>query len=143
MLLRKNSRQFNSFVTFSDDEGQNWSTPVELPASLTGDRHTCRYTSDGRLVVVFRDTTRQSPTRGDWVAWIGHYQNIADGSEGQYRLRLMKNNNWDDCCYPGVIVLPDDTVVSMPYGHWIADESPFIVSVQFKLSEIDQLASRN
>ncbi len=35
MLLRENSRQFNSFVTFSDDEGQNWSTPVELPASLT------------------------------------------------------------------------------------------------------------
>jgi len=143
MLLRENSRQFNSFVTFSDDEGQNWSTPVELPASLTGDRHTCRYTSDGRLVVVFRDTTRQSPTRGDWVAWIGNYQNIADGSEGQYRVRLMKNNKGDDCCYPGVIVLPDDTVVSMTYGHWIADESPFIVSVQFKLSEIDQLASRN
>jgi len=143
MLLRENSRQFNSFVTFSDDEGQSWSTPVELPASLTGDRHTCRYTSDGRLVVVFRDTTRQSPTRGDWVAWIGYYQNIADGSQGQYRVRLMKNNKGDDCCYPGVEVLPDDTVVSTTYGHWIADESPFIVSVRFKLSEIDQLASHN
>ena len=143
MLLRENSRRFNSFVTFSNDEGQIWSTPVELPAALTGDRHTCRYTSDGRLVVVFRDTTRQSPTKGDWIAWIGQYQDITDGNQGQYRVRLMNNTNGFDCCYPGVEVLADDTVVSTTYGHWVLNESPFIVSVRFKLSEIDKLADHN
>ena len=36
MLMRENSRQFNSFVAFSNDEGTTWSDPVELPGSLTG-----------------------------------------------------------------------------------------------------------
>ena len=140
MLLRENSRQFNSFVAFSIDEGENWSEPIELPAALTGDRHTCRYTKDGRLVIVFRDTTRDSPTRGDWVAWIGRYDNIVKGEEGQYRVRLMDNTRGSDCCYPGVECLTDGTTVTTTYGHWIENESPFIVSVRFKLEEIDALA---
>ena len=140
MLLRENSRQFNSFVAFSIDEGENWSEPIELPAALTGDRHTCRYTKDGRLVIVFRDTTRDSPTRGDWVAWIGRYDNIVKGEEGQYRVRLMDNTRGSDCCYPGVECLTDGTTVTTTYGHWIENESPFIVSVRFKLEEIDGLA---
>ena len=51
---------------------------------------------------MFRDTTRDSPTRGDWVAWIGRYDNIVKGEEGQYRVRLMDNTKGSDCCYPGV-----------------------------------------
>src|SRR5690625_3197774 len=39
MLLREHSRQHNSFVTFSDDEGTTWSQPAELPGALSGDRH--------------------------------------------------------------------------------------------------------
>ena len=31
----------------------------------------------------FRDTTLQSPTRGDWVAWVGTYDDIVGGREGQ------------------------------------------------------------
>ncbi len=31
MLLRENSRKFNSFVIFSDDEGHTWTEPRELP----------------------------------------------------------------------------------------------------------------
>ena len=140
MLLRENSRQFNSFVVFSADEGENWSKPIELPATLTGDRHTCRYTKDGRLIIVFRDTTRDSPTHGDWVAWVGRYHHIINGEEGQYRVRLMDNKKGSDCCYPGVEILPDDTIVTTTYGHWIENESPFIVSVRFKLEEIDDLS---
>jgi hypothetical protein len=69
LLLRENSRRFNSFVVFSSDEGETWSEPVELPATLTGDRHTARYAPDGRLFVSFRDMARGSPTWGDWVGW--------------------------------------------------------------------------
>ncbi len=39
VLLRENSRKFNSFMMFSDGEGRTWSKPHELPGALAGDRH--------------------------------------------------------------------------------------------------------
>ena len=96
VLLRENSRRLNSFVIFSDDEGKTWTDPRELPAALTGDRHTARYTPDGRLFVTFRDRTHVSPTSGDWVGWVGRYDDLLSGSEGQYRVRLMDNHKGGD-----------------------------------------------
>jgi hypothetical protein len=139
MLLRENSRRRNSHVMFSNDEGATWSVPRELPAALTGDRHTGKYAPDGRLFISFRDTTRQSPTRGDWVGWVGRYEDIVEGREGDYRVRLMKNHHAQDCAYPGVEILPDGTFVTTTYGHWIRGEPPFIVSVRFSLDETDAL----
>jgi hypothetical protein len=141
LLMRENSRRHNSFAIFSDDEGRTWSKPRELPGALTGDRHACRYGPDGRLVISFRDTTHESPTKGDWVAWVGRYEDITAGKEGQYRLRLMDNTKGADCAYPGLVVLPDGTFVATTYGHWTAGEAPYIVSVRFKLEEIDRLAA--
>ncbi len=141
MLLRENSRKFNSFVCFSDDEGRTWSKPRELPASLTGDRHTGRYAPDGRLFITFRDTTRQSATKGDWVGWVGTYDDIVNGTEGQYRIRLMDNHRGADCSYPGLELLPDGTFVTTTYGHWTQGQQPYIVSVRFKIEEIDALAN--
>lgn len=140
LLLRENSRKYNSFVIFSNDEGRNWSEPVELPGALTGDRHTGRYAPDGRLFITFRDTTHQSPTKGDWVGWVGKYEDIVNSREGQYRVRLMDNHKAADCAYPGLELLPDGTFVTTTYGHWIEGQSPFIVSVRFKLEEIDAKA---
>ena len=140
LLLRENSRKYNSFVVFSNDEGRTWSEPVELPGALTGDRHTGRYAPDGRLFITFRDTTHESPTKGDWVGWIGKYEDIVNSQEGQYRVRLMDNHKAADCAYPGLELLPDGTFVTTTYGHWIEGESPFIVSVRFKLEEIDAKA---
>jgi hypothetical protein len=140
VLLRENSRKFNSFVIFSNDEGRSWTKPVELPGALTGDRHTGKYAPDGRLFITFRDTTHQSPTKGDWVGWVGMYDDIVNGREGQYRIRLMDNHMDADCAYPGLELLPDGTFVTTTYGHWIESEQPFIVSVRFKLEEIDAKA---
>jgi hypothetical protein len=140
LLLRENSRKYNSFVIFSNDEGNSWSEPVELPGALTGDRHTGRYAPDGRLFITFRDTTHESPTKGDWVGWVGTYDDIVNGREGQYRIRLMDNHKAADCAYPGLELLTDGTFVTTTYGHWIEGESPFIVSVRFKLEEIDAKA---
>jgi len=140
MLMRENSRQFNSFVSFSGDEGQTWIEPRELPGALTGDRHVGKYSPDGRLFISFRDTTHISPTKGDWVGWVGNYEDIVLGREGQYRVRLMDNTKNADCAYPGLELLPDGTFVATTYGHWIKDELPFIVSVRFKLEELDRLA---
>jgi hypothetical protein len=140
VLLRENSRKYNSFVIFSDDEGASWSQPKELPGALTGDRHTAKYGPDGRLVITFRDTTHLSPTRGDWVAWVGTYNDILHGREGQYRVRLMDNHYNADCAYPGLEVLPDGAFVTTTYGHWIPEEMPYIVCVRFTLEELDILA---
>lgn len=142
VLLRENARKRNSHVIFSDDEGKTWSEPRELPGALTGDRHTGKYAPDGRLFISFRDTTLESPTRGDWVAWVGSYADIVAGREGQYRVRLMDNTKGSDCAYPGVEVLPDGTIVTTTYGHWDDGESPYVVSVRLKLEELDELAKR-
>lgn len=137
VLLRENSRKFNSFVITSDDEGLTWSEPKELPAALTGDRHVAKYAPDGRLFISFRDTTHVSPTKGDWVGWVGRYEDIINGAEGQYRVRIMDNTKGADCTYPGVELLPDGTFVTTTYGHWTEGEPAYIVSVRFKLEELD------
>ncbi|MFM7243818.1 MAG: cytochrome c peroxidase [Planctomycetaceae bacterium] len=142
MLLRENARRKNSHVMFSDDEGDTWTEPRELPRSLTGDRHVAAYAPDGRLFVSFRDTAKDSPTAGDWVAWVGTWDDIAAGRDGQYRVRLMDNTHAWDCAYPGVEVLPDGTILTTTYGHWVKGEPPFIVSIRLTLEELDRLAEQ-
>jgi hypothetical protein len=142
VLLRENSRTMNSFVIFSDDEGKTWTEPRELPGALTGDRHTCKYALDGRLFITFRDQTHISPTRGDWVGWIGTYDDIIHGREGQHRIRIMDNKKGADCAYSGLELLPDGTFVTTTYGHWDEGEMPYIISVHFKLEEIDNKAAK-
>ena len=168
MLLRENSRRTNSQIIFSNDEGKTWTEPKPLPNSLTGDRHVPKYAPDGRLLISFRDispgayhagllakareeeetnyskvareTGLGSPTEGDWVAWVGTYDDLVRGSEGQYRIRIKDNKNGWDTTYPGVEVLPDGTFVITTYGHWDKGESPYILSTRFKLEEIDEMA---
>jgi hypothetical protein len=140
VLLRENSRKYNSHVIFSDDEGETWTEPREVPGALTGDRHVAKYAPDGRLFITFRDTTLESPTKGDWVAWVGTYDDIVEGREGQYRIRLMDNTKGADCAYPGLELLPDGTFVTTTYGHWTQGEQPYIVSVRLKLEELDAKA---
>ena len=165
MLLRENSRRMNSFIMFSKDEGKTWTAPRQLPTALTGDRHQAIYAPDGRLLISFRDrapgTTRfqrlkkqcidcdekilyeqagsVSPTTGDWVAWVGRYEDLKEEREGQYRIRLKDNTRGGDCAYPTLELLPDSTVVATTYGHWEEGESPYILSVRFTMEEIDSL----
>ena len=82
-------------------------------------------------------STRDSATQGDWVAWVGTWDDVVEGREGQYRVRLMDNRHAWDCAYPGLELLPDGTFVATTYGHWEQDQPPYIVSVRFTLSELD------
>jgi len=141
-LLRENYRVRNSHLILSDDEGKTWSDPAELPGALTGDRHQALYVPDGRLVISFRDTTRKSATRGDWVAWVGTYDDIVAGRQGQYRIRLKDNKRAADCAYPALELLPDGTIVATTYGHWEQGKNPYILSVRFKMAELDALAAK-
>jgi hypothetical protein len=145
ILLRENMRRKNSHVIFSSDEGQTWSRPRELPLSLTGDRHTGKYSPDGRLFISYRCISpRQSaehrPFEGDWIGWVGTWEDIVHGRAGQYLVRLKDNTKAYDAAYPGVEVLPDGTFVTTTYGHWEQGESPYILSVRLKLDELDGLA---
>lgn len=135
LLLRENSRtRFSALVT-STDEGRTWSAPRELPASLMGDRHTLRYLRDGRLLATFRDMAFDSPWKGDWVAWIGTFDDLLHGREGALRVRFLDNTNAWDCAYPGLEILPDGTIVAVTYGHWTAGEAPYIVAVRVSPDE--------
>lgn len=138
MLLRENRRRRNSFLMLSNDEGRTWTPPRELPGALTGDRHVGAYAPDGRLLLSFRDTTHNSPTRGDWVGWVGTYDDIVAGREGQYRVRFMDNHKDADTAYPGVERLPGGTFVVTTYGHWVPGAAPFIVSVRATLDDLDR-----
>ena len=135
-LLRENSRRKNSHIIFSNDEGKSWSDPRELPIELTGDRHTGKYTHDGKLFISFRDMANNSPTQGDWVAWVGNYEDLTTGGLGDYRIRIKNNFNSWDSTYPGVEVLPNGTIVTTTYGHWEENSKPYIISVRLDLKDI-------
>jgi hypothetical protein len=142
-LLRENSRRHNSQIIFSDDEGKTWSQPVDLPDSLNGDRHTGKYAPDGRLVISFRrrmPAGRGGQFEGDWVAWIGTYDDLRNQQAGKYLVRMKDNHSRWDCAYPGVEVLADGTFVVTTYGHWEKGEQPYILSIRFQLTELDQIA---
>ncbi|MFP4367892.1 MAG: sialidase family protein [Bacteroidales bacterium] len=148
--MRENRRNKNSFVIFSDDEGKTWTEPRELPLSLTGDRHTGKYGPDGRLFISFRAISPEGrrdgrPFETDWAGWVGTWDDIVVGTEGQYVVRLKENTppegRWEyDTAYPGVEVLPDGTFVVTTYGFWDTGEEPYIISVRFTLDELDQIA---
>ncbi|MFN8239361.1 MAG: sialidase family protein [Bacteroidales bacterium] len=166
VLLRENSRRYNSQIIFSGDEGQTFTNPRPLPAELNGDRHTLKYTKDGRILVVFRDispapfrkdlektaserkevnlgkvaleTGQGSPTEGDWVGWVGTWDDLVKGTPGQYRIRFKDNIHGWDCCYPGVELLKDGTFVVITYGHWDKEKEPYILAVRFKMKELDK-----
>jgi len=145
VLLRENSRRKNSHIMFTIDEGKTFSAPREVNSVLNGDRHTAKYAPDGRLLISFRKVSPggiKDEYEGDWVAWVGTYENLKNNSDGQYLIRIKDNLKGADCAYPGVEVLPDGTFVLVTYGHWEQDQQPYILRVHFKLSDIDKMAGK-
>lgn len=139
MLMRENSRRLNSLYMTSNDEGQTWSQAKELPAALTGDRHLARHAPDGRLVVVFRDRA-EGETKGHFVAWIGRYDDILAGREGEYRVKLLHHHGRPgDCGYSGLELLPDGTFVATTYVKYEPGPTKnSVVSVRFRFAELDE-----
>ncbi len=142
-LIRENEKRTALYMT-SDDEGRTWSASKPLPPGLFGDRHTARYAADGRLVVVFRDTggAYGSPTSTHFVGWVGRYEDIASGRDGQYRVKLLHSFKGGDNGYPGLELLPDGTFVATTYIKYReGPEKNSVVSTRFKLAETDRLAA--
>jgi len=131
----------NSLFSVSNDEGDSWSPPRELPLALTGDRFLPRYAHDGRLVIIFRPF----PPESDWnnpdsycTAWVGTYDDIVHDREGQYLIKLLHSHRGADHTYSGLEILPDGTFVATTYIQYQpGEELQSIVSVRFRLDEID------
>ena len=142
-LMRENTRKGRSLVMFSQDEGKTWSEPQDTPWGLTGDRHIGAYAKDGRLLFAFRDTHKGSPTRDHFVAWVGFYDDIKNGTSGDYRVKLLHSYDKSDCGYSGVEVLPDGTIVATTYiKYWNDERKQSVVSTRFKIEELDALAAK-
>lgn len=152
LIARENRHKGRSMMAFSRDEGQTWSTPVDTPWALTGDRHEGVLLPDGRYVIAFRDQAVGSPTRGQFMAWVGTFDDLQKGRPGQYRIHLLHHHGlqgkfpggpWDTG-YPGVELLPDGTLVCTTYTrHFDDDRQSSVVSARFKISETDCLAKRD
>jgi hypothetical protein len=140
-LIRENVRTEPAHFITSDDEGRTWSAVKPLPEGLFGDRHKAVYAPDGRLVICFRDTGRQSPTKDHFVAWVGHYDDIINGRDGDYKVKLLHSNKGSDCGYPGLELLPDGTFVATTYIKYRpGPEQNSVVSTRFTLAETDKAA---
>jgi len=144
LLIREQTREMNSLMAISDDDGETWSAPRELPLALTGDRHLARYAPDGRLVIVFRpvppgESKTLSAFPDDYfTAWVGRYEDVVEGREGEFLIRLLRSYKGADHTYPGLEVLPDGTFVATTYIKYSpGDELHSIVSVRCHLDELE------
>ncbi len=175
LIARSQSKTINSMVAFSTDEGKTWSEPKEAPSALNGERHKAEYTSDGRLFITFRSIERGPKAKAyskdatdrkrGWiseglVAWVGTYEDLKNGTEGDYRIKLAHtymNGQTEpeyyangDTGYCGNVVLPDDTIVTCSYGNFSATEmqesgeelKTFICSKRINLKDTDELVKR-
>lgn len=139
-IARENNRVGCSLMMFSDDEGAHWTPLQETPWGLTGDRHAIKFTPDGRMLAVFRDMAPGSPTKGHFVAWVGNYKDLREGTSGQYKIKLLHSYAGSDCGYPGLEILPDGTILAFTYikiKPGTAQHS--LVLVRFKLEETDRM----
>ena len=75
--------------------------------------------------------------------WVGTYEDVLEGREGEYRVRLLKNyGRPGDTGYAGLELLPDGAFVSTTYCVLAEGEQPLVVSVGFRMEEIGDLANR-
>ncbi len=69
---------------------------------------------------------------------MGTYDDIVNGREGQYLIKLLRSHRGTDHTYPGLELLPDGSFVATTYIQYQpAEELQSIVSVRFRLDEID------
>lgn len=166
LIARSNNKCYNSLISFSQDEGKTWSKPVFAPSALNGERHKADYTNDGRLFITFRSIERdKAKTKKNysginkwfsegWVAWVGTYDDLKNGREGQYRIKLAHTylakqtapelSANADTGYCGNVVLDDGTVVTSTYGCFGEKKSDgsyktYVISKRIRLSDVDKL----
>lgn len=174
-LARNQNHDGWSTMFYSDDEGETWSEPKPVPGSLAGERHKAMYDptdpTGQRLIITFREICydlngnnqhdgNNDWVAGDWIAWVGTYDDIMEGNQGQYRILLCEdwahNAKSGDTGYSGLVVKADGTYIIDTYGHWDKDywvehngnaaynvynDLCYIKQAKFKLSDLDSQIS--
>ena len=162
-LARSDKKPNLSVMFYSDDEGKTWSKPEEMQGSLAGERHKAVYDPiSGRLLITFREIVYKDGKldnnwmAGDWVAWVGTYEDLLEQNEGEYRILIEEdwamNAKSGDTGYAGILVLDDGTFIMDSYGHFDEEFSKnafesgnynvrtdlcYIKQAKFKLGEIE------
>ena len=136
-LMRENTHRGRSLMMFSRDEGRTWTKPADAPWALTGDRHQGVRLADGRLCIAFRDVAVGSATRGDFVCWVGTYDELKSGEWGDsYRVKLLHSYAGWDCGYPGIHQLADGTILATTYiKYWNDRRQQSVVCKRFRLPD--------
>ncbi len=167
LIARSNNKRYNSLISFSSDEGKTWSKPRFVPSALNGERHKADYAPDGRLFITFRSIERDKNKTQKfsaekmpnwfsegWVAWVGTYDDLKNGNEGQYRIKLahtyLKNQKAPelsanaDTGYCGNVVFDDGMIVTSTYGAFgnkkaNGEYQTYVISKRIRLSDTDKL----
>ena len=134
LLLRENRHTGCSMMCFSRDEGATWTSPVDTAPELTGDRHEGVILPSGRYFIAFRDRMIGSATYGQYVAWVGMWDDLRNARPGAYRIHLLKNwagekapdgrqlDGWiGDTGYSGVEFLPNGELLCTTYVKYWPD----------------------
>ena len=162
---RSQSHNNPSVLLTSKDEGNTWSYPKDLPGSLSGERHKLIYDKiEAKLVISFREIIYDLNGNnifdghddwicGDWLVWVGSFEDLLAQKEGDYRIRLKEDFTQSpkkgDTGYAGIEILDDQTLVMHAYGHWdeafskqwehgVTSDLAYIIQARFKLSDIKQ-----
>lgn len=166
-LARNQTHNGPATMFYSDDEGETWSKPVPLPGSLAGERHKILYDptdpTGQRIVIPFREIKYDLNGNnrydgyddwiaGDWVAWVGTYDDLMNQRDGSFRILLCEdwaaNAKSGDTGYTGFVVQPDGTFIMDTYGHWDREYSEslpnynvyndwcWIKQAKFKISDV-------
>ena len=164
-LARSQSHMHLSTMIYSDDEGETWSEPVELPGSLAGERHKAQYDPEsGKLLITFREIQYDRNGDGmiasgdwycgDWGLWVGTYEDLMSLNDGEYCVTIdedfTQNTYSGDTGYAGFVVLPDGTFVMNSYGHWdesfskswtggVTTDLCYIRQARFNLAELENV----
>ena len=163
-LARSQSHMHLSTMFWSDDEGETWSEPVELPGSLAGERHKALYDSEsGKLLITFREILYDRDNDGliesgdwycgDWGLWVGTYEQLMNLEDGEYCITIdedfSQNTYSGDTGYAGFVQLDDGTFVMCSYGHWdeefskswgfgnVTTDLCYIRQARFNLAELE------
>ena len=100
---------------------------------------------DGRYFIAFRNRHKGDPLYGQFMAWVGTWDDLVRGGKGQCRVHLLKHHgkpgrwpgNEIDTGYSGVELLPDGTIVCTTYTIAADDgRQSSVVSMRLNVKEL-------
>ena len=87
------------------------------------------------------NTAPGCPERGDLTLWVGIYDDILAGREGQCRVRPSTSHAGFDSSYSSIELRDDTFMIATYLTYRPGAERQSIVSVRFTLPELDARAS--